>query len=44
NTHLKRLLGHTAPLPELINALEKLSRHQLQNSQYQQYRLRGSIR
>ncbi|CAG8645960.1 8732_t:CDS:2 [Dentiscutata erythropus] len=39
NTHLKHLLGHTAPLPELINMLEKLSRHQLEQSQYQQYRL-----
>ncbi|CAG8737196.1 599_t:CDS:2, partial [Cetraspora pellucida] len=44
NAHLKRLLGHTAPLPELINAIEKLSRHQLQCYQYQQYRLCNSIR
>ncbi|CAG8690699.1 1467_t:CDS:1, partial [Cetraspora pellucida] len=44
NAHLKRLLGHTVPLPELINALEKLTCYQLQRSQYQQYRLRGSIR
>ncbi|CAG8832325.1 2756_t:CDS:2, partial [Gigaspora margarita] len=44
NSHLKRLLSHTAPLPELISALNKLTNHQLQCSQYQQYRLRNSIR
>ncbi|CAG8836490.1 11872_t:CDS:2, partial [Gigaspora margarita] len=44
NAHLKRLLNHMAPLPELINALEKLTHHQLQRYQYQQYRLRNSIR
>ncbi|CAG8684043.1 8594_t:CDS:2, partial [Racocetra fulgida] len=44
NAYLKRLLGHTVPLPELVNMLEKLSRHQLEQSQYQQYRLRGSTR
>ncbi|CAG8773346.1 23082_t:CDS:2, partial [Racocetra persica] len=35
NAHLKRLLGYTIPLPELINALDKLSYQQLQ----QQYNL-----
>ncbi|CAG8780811.1 524_t:CDS:2, partial [Dentiscutata erythropus] len=30
------------PLPELINALDKLSYQQLQHSKYQQYRIRGS--
>ncbi|CAG8647060.1 12401_t:CDS:2, partial [Racocetra persica] len=44
NAHLKRLLGHTVPLPELISALDKLSCQQLQHSQYQQYRIRGSTR
>ncbi|CAG8681504.1 14537_t:CDS:2, partial [Racocetra fulgida] len=44
NAHLKRLLGHTVLLPQLINALEKLTQHQLQHSQYQQYRLRSSTR
>ncbi|CAG8619519.1 17554_t:CDS:2 [Racocetra fulgida] len=44
NAYLKRLLDHTVPLPELINMLEKLSRNQLERSQYQQYRLRGSTR
>ncbi|CAG8519101.1 313_t:CDS:1 [Dentiscutata erythropus] len=43
NAHLKRLLSHTVPLPKLISALKKLSRHQLQHSQYQQYHLHGSI-
>ncbi|CAG8721349.1 2984_t:CDS:2, partial [Cetraspora pellucida] len=41
NAHLKRLLSHSAPLSKLVNALEKLARHQLQSSQYQQYRIRG---
>ncbi|KAF0531626.1 protein far1-related sequence 5-like [Gigaspora margarita] len=44
NLHLKRLLNHAAPLPELVSALNKLTNHQLQRSQYQQYRLRNSIR
>ncbi|CAG8586685.1 11896_t:CDS:2, partial [Racocetra persica] len=44
NAHLKRLLGHTVPLPELINMLKKLSHNQLERFQYQQYRLRGSTR
>ncbi|CAG8680468.1 11915_t:CDS:2, partial [Racocetra persica] len=43
NAYLKHLLGHTVPLPKLIIALEKLSHYQLQHSQYQQYRLHGSI-
>ncbi|CAG8777765.1 9275_t:CDS:2, partial [Dentiscutata erythropus] len=44
NVHLKCLLSHTVPLPKLISALKKLSNHQLQHPQYQQYRLRESIR
>ncbi|CAG8743967.1 12301_t:CDS:2, partial [Dentiscutata erythropus] len=37
NAHLKCLLNHIAPLFELINALEKLTHHQLQRYQYQQF-------
>ncbi|CAG8753535.1 13862_t:CDS:1, partial [Dentiscutata erythropus] len=38
------MLSHTVPLPELISVLKKLSHHQLQHSQYQQYHLCRSIR
>ncbi|CAG8848734.1 5073_t:CDS:1, partial [Gigaspora margarita] len=44
NSHLKRLLNHVALLPELVSALNKLTNHQLQCSQYLQYRLHNSIR
>ncbi|CAG8722283.1 2432_t:CDS:1 [Cetraspora pellucida] len=43
NSYLKQLLGHMKLLSELISTLNKLTKYQLQHSQYQQNYLHNNI-